>query len=94
MMVPSLFHAPEPTGLSVSHTISGGPPATAIFFSLLLKPNAMCRLSGDQMMLWAPSVPGSARASTLVRSRTQSRVVPSVPLALKATWRPSGDKDT
>ena len=44
--------------------VCGGPPDTAILRSRPSDVKAICRLSGDQNGNAAPSVPGSARAST------------------------------
>src|SRR4029077_8117362 len=49
------------------------------------------RLSGDQNGVSASSVPGSARASSVSRGRTQRERWPLRSTAVKATWRPSGE---
>ena len=59
-MVPSRFQVP-PTPMIASQRVTGGPPATSIFFSLPRAKKPMNRPSGDQNGNAPPSVP-EARA--------------------------------
>ncbi len=60
-------------------------------FSLPSAKNPRERLSGDQKGKIAPSVPGSACASSEFMGRTQSAVLPSAPVAANAMDAPSGE---
>src|SRR3954449_7184243 len=61
-------------------------------FNLPSAKNPMERLSGDQNGKTAFSVAASRRASSEFAGRTQTLVWLSVPVAVKATYVPSGDK--
>src|SRR5262245_36700388 len=82
-------HAP-PLGTPTSHSVTGSPPETSIFFSLPGTKKPMKRLSGDQKGKLAPSVPASGFPSAALRGRTQSCTLPPV-AAVKASHLPSGD---
>src|SRR5262245_13164593 len=89
MIVPSAAHdAPRPAG--ESHTATGGPPATAIFFSFPCAKNPTYEPSGDQNGYVAPSVPINARDSRLSNARIHTSDGPSV-AATNARKRPSDE---
>src|SRR4029453_11025596 len=89
MIVPSAAHdAPRPPG--ESHSATGGPPATAIFFSFPCAKKPTYEPSGDQNGYVAPSVPISARDSRLSNGRIHTIGGPSV-AATNARKRPSGE---
>ena len=71
-------------------SVSGGPPVTSIFLTVLTLPVAMnprYRPSGDQKGLKARSVPGRRRHSRLSKSRSHN------PPDVSASLRPSGETD-
>src|SRR5580698_2008002 len=80
---------PRPRGASL--TIWVEPPSRSTVLSLPSAKNPRERLSGDQKGKVALSVPGSSRASTVLVGRTQSAILPSVPVAANARDAPSGD---
>src|SRR6185503_3951195 len=89
-MKPSLLQEP-PRPLGASHMVCGDPPLAATLLSLRPARNPRYRLSGDQNGNDAPSVPGTGRASSDARGRTQSWVRPSSSVAVNARTRPSGE---
>src|ERR1700733_6390443 len=83
-------HAPpRPSG--TSQTTSADPTSRSMVLSLLSAKNPRERLSGDQKGKNAPSVPGSACASSPFVGRTQRAVLPSAPVAANAMDAPSGE---
>ena len=83
---------PIDDGPQRSHRATGGPPATAILLTVIAVANPTKRLSGDQNSgLNASSVPANGRAFAVSSACTQMRDRPSAPLAVNATWRPSGE---
>src|SRR5215831_12517854 len=97
-MTPCALQAERPLGCSAS--VTGGPPATAIFFKFPPATNPTNLPSGDQNGYEAPSVPESLRASSEPSDRmyrapaavsvSAKRLVASI--ATNATVRPSGDR--
>ena len=89
-MTPSRLQEPLIPG-AASHNVTGGPPATSIFFSLPPAKNPSERLSGDQNGDAPPSVP----ASPLRRERVErphpdqraARRISSHERHLPAVWR-------
>ena len=63
-----------------SQIIWEAPPATAIFFSLPSSPNAMKRLSGDQMGVSSAAVRGRAMSESSRRTQSCFRPVVSNPM--------------
>src|SRR5262245_39432775 len=91
IMVPSRFHAPLPFDGPTSQITWGTPPEISIFLSLDWAKNPIERLSGDQNIASAPSVPTKGRASKEPSARSQRSSLPSLVLRRKATYRPSGE---
>src|SRR5262245_8911437 len=89
-ITPSLLHAPSLRIPGVSHKVSGAPPASAIFFSLLFSIKPMNRLSGDQNGGPIPATSASGLAVVEFSGRAQSCILPST-VATKASVRPSGE---
>src|SRR6185436_17705629 len=90
-ITPSRFHDP-PRGLPpTSQMVSGGPPWTSIFFNFESTKKASLRLSGDQNGETAPSVPGSALASSESSERIHNTRFLSSPTAAKTMRLPSGE---
>src|SRR5262245_40180872 len=89
-MTPSRFHAPPPKRYNESHKVSGAPPASEIFLSLLSPRNPMNRLSGDQNGVPSSSTSASVLAVVESSERAQSCVLPST-VATNASVRPSGE---
>jgi hypothetical protein len=81
---PFAFHEP-PRPSAASHTTTGEPTVTPIDFNFPSAKNPSELLSGDQNGKYAPSVSGSALASTEFSARTHSLNFPSFPVAVNAT---------
>src|SRR5712692_3338365 len=92
-MVPSLFHVPKPAGTLA--IVCGTACTISIFFSVYAEgsyvANATRRLSGDQKICDAPSVPGTRRAASESRARIHSALFPSRDEATNASAWPSGE---
>src|SRR3989442_8040452 len=90
-MTPSRFQVPPPASPSVSHSVSGEPPANGTFLSFLPAKNAMYWPSGDQNGASASSVPSIDVARNESSGRIQSIRFLSVLNAENASIRPSGE---
>src|SRR6185436_15175180 len=66
--------APGPSA-GAAHTVSGSPPESATFLIFSSAKNNTQRPLGETTNFWAPSVPGSARASTSASERAYNRSV-------------------
>ena len=92
-MTPSRFQVPP--RLSVpGASVKTGPPSTSIFLKKRSAKKPMCRPSGDQNGLCAPSVPASGCALDSESFRTQRRLGLSPFLAVKTIRSPSGEIST
>ena len=91
MITPSGPQAP-PRPICTAQTTCTESPLRSMVFNWPSAKNPRERLSGDQKGKIAPSVPGSARASSEFMERIQSAVLPSSPVAAKAIDAPSGER--
>ena len=83
----SRFQDPPSTGAGTSAIVVASPPALSIFFSVPPASNAMNLLSGDQNGGGAArptSASGRTRSTNESMSRTQTRMLPSLPAARNA----------
>ena len=74
-IVSSLAQAP-PRSATASHSVTVGPPVTAIFFSFPPLKKATHCPSGEKNGLAAPSLPGSATACSRSSLRMNKRICP------------------
>src|ERR1035438_1562357 len=83
---------PPPRPICTAQTTCTESPLRSMVFNWPSAKNPRARLSGDQNGKIAPSVSGSARASSEFIERIQSAVLPSTPVAAKAIDAPSGER--